>query len=171
MGLQLYIFYLSVLFLLCWEFILSSLLDLALTHFFTPPPYLHINNHVPPPPPICDWRRRLHSWPFRLPNWVKASASTNTVKNASTSSAIFKTKHRWHPQRQGKGRRRDNDRRGQEEAGCIASDRRPSPARLAVPMETTACEDIGNGDNDKDKDEDEDGGRKEDEVATKTTTR
>jgi hypothetical protein len=91
-GLQLYnfFFYLSILFLLCWEFIISSLSDLALTLFLTPPPYLHINNHVPPPPPICEWRQRLHSWSFRSPNCVKDSASTNIVKNVSASSAIFK---------------------------------------------------------------------------------
>ncbi len=69
------------------------------------------------------------------------------------------------------GRRRDDDRRGQEEAGCVARGCRPRPARLAVAMGTTACKDVGNGNNGKDKDRGKDGDGNEDEAATKTTTR
>ena len=56
-----FIFFLSALFLLCWESLLSSHSDLVQTHFITPPP----SNHAPPPPPICNWWQGLHSWPFR----------------------------------------------------------------------------------------------------------
>ena len=69
------------------------------------------------------------------------------------------------------GRRRDDDRRGQEEAGCIARGRRTRPTRLTIAMGATAREDVEDGNNDKDKDGDKDSNGNEDEVATNTTTR
>ena len=69
--------------------------------------------------------------------------------------------------------RRIVDRRGQEEASCIARGRRPRPAYLAIITGMTASKEVGdgNGDNNKDKERDKDGDRNKDEVATKTTTR
>ena len=159
-------------------------------------------------------------------NCVKASASAsaNTIKNASASSAIFEQndggihsarakvgtattiaearrrpaasrpatapappawllpQRGWHARTsatamvtttktKSEGQHRDNDRRGQEEAGCIARGRRLRPTSLAIAMGTMACKDVGNGNNNKDKDEDEDDEGNKDEVATKTTTR
>ena len=157
-------------------------------------------------------------------SFVKASSSTNTIKNASASSAIFEknidsihsarakagatttiAKARRRPlascaatapappaspspqggwqartsatatattmKTKSKGQRRNDDCRGQEEAGCVVRGRRPRPARLAVAMGTTAHEDIGDSNDDKDKDGDKDGNRNEDEVATKTMMR
>ena len=71
------------------------------------------------------------------------------------------------------GWRRGNDRRGQEEAGCVMRGCRPCPARLAVAMGTTTQEDVSvnNGNNNKDKDKDKDGDGNKDEVMTKTMTR
>ena len=69
------------------------------------------------------------------------------------------------------GRRRNDNRQGQEEAGCVACGHHPRPARLAVAMGTMAHEDVGNVNNNEDKDWDKDGNGNEDEVATKTTMR
>ena len=94
--------------------------------------------------------------PLSQEGWDARTLATATATTTKTKS---------------EGRRRDNDRRGQEEAGCVVHGRRPRLARVAVAMETTAREDLGDGDNEKDKEGDEDGDGNEDEVATKTTTR
>ena len=66
-----------------------------------------------------------------------------------------------------------DDRRGQEEASCIARGHRRRPACLAIITGMPASKEVGdsNGDNNKDKERDKDGDRNKDEVATKTTTR
>ena len=172
LGLHLYpLFYLSVLFLPCWEFILSSLSDLAPTHYLTPPSYLHIDNHVPPPTPICDWQRRLHSWPFRSPNCVKASASTNTVKNASASSAIFEQKvDGIHSARVKAGAARTIIKARRRPAASRAS-AAPAPPASPSPWRRQHTRTLATLATRKDKDGDGGGNGNEDEVAMKRTTK
>jgi hypothetical protein len=83
--------------------------------------------------------------------------------SATATATMMKTKS--------EGRRRDDDRQGQKEAGCVTRGHRPRPTRLAVAMGTMAREDVGNGNNDKDKDRGKDGNGNEDDVTTKTTMR
>ena len=59
------LFFVSILFLLCWESLLFSFLNFAPIHFLTPQ-HLHLNHHVPPPPPLCNQRWARHAWPFWL---------------------------------------------------------------------------------------------------------